>query len=88
MDAVIETQPFTVADGEGYRQRALKTGAEFLKAVDAILPVLRAGREQSERDGRVPDASVEAMIDAGCSAASRRCSTAVWNSRRRTSSTA
>ena len=65
MDAVIETPPFTVADGEAYRQRALKAGAEFLNAVDAILPVLRAGREQSERDGRVPDASVEAMIEAG-----------------------
>lgn len=65
MNAVIETRPFAVTDGEAYRQRALKAGEQFLKAVDAILPVLRAGREQSERDSRVCDASVEAMIEAG-----------------------
>ncbi|NUY04939.1 acyl-CoA dehydrogenase [Paraburkholderia youngii] len=65
MNAVIETQPFAATEGEAYRQRALKAGEAFLKAVDAILPVLRAGREQSERECRVPDASVEAMLDAG-----------------------
>jgi len=65
MNAVIETQPFTATEGEAYRQRALKAGEAFLKAVDAILPVLRAGREQSERECRVPDASVEAMLEAG-----------------------
>jgi len=60
-----ESSTFTVNDGEAYRQRALKSGEEFLKAVDAILPVVRAGCEQSERDSRVPDASVDAMIKAG-----------------------
>lgn len=65
MNAVIETRPFAVTDGEAYRQRAQKAGEAFLKAVDAILPVLRAGREQSERECRVPDASVEAMLEAG-----------------------
>ncbi|WP_244817478.1 acyl-CoA dehydrogenase [Caballeronia sp. Lep1P3] len=65
MDAVIETRPFTVTEGEVYRQRALEAGQAFLKAIDAIAPVLRAGREQSERDCRVPDASVEAMLEAG-----------------------
>ncbi|WP_250456247.1 acyl-CoA dehydrogenase [Caballeronia sp. ATUFL_M2_KS44] len=65
MDAVIETRPFAVTEGEVYRQRALEAGQAFLKAIDAIAPVLRAGREQSERDCRVPDASVEAMLEAG-----------------------
>ncbi|WP_322057894.1 hypothetical protein [Paraburkholderia sp. J63] len=65
MSAVIETQPFTATDGKAYRQRALKAGEAFLKAVDAIVAVLRAGREQSERECRVPAASVEAMLEAG-----------------------
>ncbi|HEX8786744.1 MAG TPA: acyl-CoA dehydrogenase, partial [Telluria sp.] len=65
MNAVIETRTFAVTEGEAYRQRALHAGKAFLKAVDAIVPVLRAGRDQSERDCRVPDASVEAMLEAG-----------------------
>lgn len=65
MKAVNDTQSFAVTDGEAYRQRALKAGEAFLKAVDAIVPVLRAGREQSERESRVPAASVEAMVEAG-----------------------
>jgi len=67
MTAVIQTEPksFKVDDGEAYRQRALKAGEKFLKAVDAILPVLRAGCQQSERESRVPDISVNAMIEAG-----------------------
>jgi len=65
MSAVIERKNFTAADGAAYHQRALKAGEDFLKAVDGIVPVLRAGRAQSEREGRVPDTSVDAMIEAG-----------------------
>lgn len=65
MNTMTETKSFTTAEGEAYRQRAIKAGQEFLQAVDAIAPVLRAGCAESERDGQVPLASVEAMTRAG-----------------------
>lgn len=52
-------------DGEAYRERAQRVGREFVASVDRILPVIRAGREESERLGMVSPASVTAMVDAG-----------------------
>jgi len=52
-------------DGETYRQRAYAEGRTFLKAVDAILPSIAARREESERFGKVPDATVAEMREAG-----------------------
>ncbi len=51
--------------GEAYRERALAAGREFLERVDAILPLARSGREQSEREGVVPRRTVDAMAEAG-----------------------
>lgn len=72
MNAVHEPQRFAgpaaaqaAQSGKAYHQRALADADSFLAAVDAIAPVLRAGREVSEREGRVPDASVQAMAQAG-----------------------
>jgi 3-hydroxy-9,10-secoandrosta-1,3,5(10)-triene-9,17-dione monooxygenase len=65
VNAIPETKTLPIADGEAYHQRALKAGEQFLKAVDAILPVIRAGSAQSERESGVPKASVDAMIEAG-----------------------
>jgi len=48
-----------------YRDRAVQAGADFLDKVDGILDIIRAGRELSESQGHVPDASVEAMISTG-----------------------
>ncbi|PUE51034.1 acyl-CoA dehydrogenase [Limnohabitans sp. 2KL-1] len=48
-----------------YRERAQKSGREFVAAVDSILPIVRAGRDESERLGKVSDASVQAMVDIG-----------------------
>jgi 3-hydroxy-9,10-secoandrosta-1,3,5(10)-triene-9,17-dione monooxygenase len=53
------------SDGNAYRARALSAGRQFLERVDAILPLLRAGRQQSEQQGVVPHASVQAMAEAG-----------------------
>lgn len=52
-------------DGAAYRERALERGSEFVAAVEKILPVIRKGRPESERLGRVADASVAAMREAG-----------------------
>jgi 3-hydroxy-9,10-secoandrosta-1,3,5(10)-triene-9,17-dione monooxygenase len=65
MTTVSDTKSFAVPDGPAYRQRALQAGEKFLRDVDAILPVLRAGCAQSDRESRVPQASVDAMIKAG-----------------------
>jgi len=48
-----------------YRERALACGREFVAAVENIIPIIRAGREESERLGRVADASVAAMREVG-----------------------
>lgn len=53
------------ADWSDYRERAIAEGQKFLDAVDGILDTIRAGRLISENEGRVPDASVEAMIGTG-----------------------
>lgn len=52
-------------DWSGYRERALSEGQRFLERVDGILEVVRAGRAASESQGRVPDASVAAMVSTG-----------------------
>ena len=52
-------------DWSEYRNRALTEGKKFLTAVDGILDVVRAGRSVSEKQGRVPDRSVDAMISTG-----------------------
>lgn len=60
--------PHVVADvlgDEDYATRAQRVGAEYLAAVDEILDVVKAGRAETERIGRVPDATVEAMTRAG-----------------------
>ena len=51
--------------GEAYRERAYAAGREFLAAVDAILPIIRAGRLETEQIGMVPDRAVAAMVEAG-----------------------
>lgn len=48
-----------------YRERALAAGREFLARVDAMLPLAREGRGQSERDGVVCQRTVDAMVEAG-----------------------
>ncbi|MDQ0826064.1 3-hydroxy-9,10-secoandrosta-1,3,5(10)-triene-9,17-dione monooxygenase [Arthrobacter sp. B2I5] len=52
-------------DWSEYRRRALDEGAKYLAEVDGILDTVRAGRHLSEQDGRVPDATVAAMISTG-----------------------
>jgi len=52
-------------DWTEYRERAISEGDKFLAAVDSALDVLRENRFVSEKEGRVPDSSVEAMIDTG-----------------------
>lgn len=67
-----ETQTATVdfsgprtQDWSDYRNRALEEGRIFLEKVDGILDIVRAGAHESETAGRVPDATVQAMIDTG-----------------------
>ncbi|QCY14750.1 acyl-CoA dehydrogenase [Pseudomonas sp. MPC6] len=48
-----------------YRERALNAGKAFIKAVDEAVPAIRQRRFESESLGRVPDATVQAMVDAG-----------------------
>ncbi|GAA1787611.1 flavin-dependent monooxygenase [Pseudarthrobacter sulfonivorans] len=52
-------------DWSDYRNRAITEGKKYLAAVDGILDVVRAGRPLSEKEGRVPDSSVNAMISTG-----------------------
>lgn len=52
-------------DWSEYRERALTEGKKYLAAVEGILDTIRAGRQVSEAQGRVPDSSVEAMISTG-----------------------
>src|SRR5690606_25798409 len=52
-------------DWSDYRARAVEEGRRFLGRVEDILDTVRAGREVSEAEGRVPDATVEAMIGTG-----------------------
>lgn len=70
MSAVLAERPpadagAAAAAADHYRARALAAGRRYLQQVDAILPTLRAGREQSEHDGVVPQRSVDAMAAAG-----------------------
>jgi len=53
------------ADWTEYRERAVEEGARYLDSVESVLDTIRAGREVSEKEGRVPDSSVEAMISTG-----------------------
>jgi 3-hydroxy-9,10-secoandrosta-1,3,5(10)-triene-9,17-dione monooxygenase len=55
----------TTADNTSYRESALAAGKAFVQAVEAIVPLVRAHRTESERLGRVADASVAAMTEAG-----------------------
>ncbi|WP_104054936.1 MULTISPECIES: acyl-CoA dehydrogenase [unclassified Arthrobacter] len=52
-------------DWSAYRERALSAGQDYLAAVDGILEGVRSRREQSEAEGRVPDATVRDMIGTG-----------------------
>ncbi|MGF9648337.1 hypothetical protein AAIH32_10205 [Pseudarthrobacter oxydans] len=52
-------------DWSDYRRRAIDEGEKYLAAVDGIIDTVRAGRHLSEEEGRVPDATVEAMISTG-----------------------
>lgn len=52
-------------DWTAYRERAQNAGREFVAAIDRILPIIRAGRDESERLGKVAQASVDAMVEAG-----------------------
>ncbi|MDO1484616.1 acyl-CoA dehydrogenase [Rhodococcus rhodochrous] len=67
-DASTPVTDFSAARGENwteYRERAIEEGQQFLEKVDDILTIVRAGRDISETEGRVPDATVDAMIDTG-----------------------
>jgi 3-hydroxy-9,10-secoandrosta-1,3,5(10)-triene-9,17-dione monooxygenase len=55
----------TGATPEQYSQRAYQVGARYLTDVDSILEEIRAARAETERLGRVPDATVAAMTSAG-----------------------
>ncbi|MDO1484630.1 acyl-CoA dehydrogenase [Rhodococcus rhodochrous] len=67
----LETNPSSLAStddlasGEEYAARAYRVGAQYLADVDDILDIVRAGRAETERLNRVPDATVEAMTRAG-----------------------
>ena len=52
-------------DWRAYRERAQSVGRQFVADVDRILPILRAGRAVSEREGKVAQASVDAMVEIG-----------------------
>ncbi|MDO5699089.1 MAG: hypothetical protein Q4G51_14060 [Dermatophilus congolensis] len=52
-------------DWSEYRERAIEEGRVYLEKVDAALDIIRAGAAESEAEGRVPDASVQAMIETG-----------------------
>src|SRR5690606_14596157 len=45
--------------------RAYAAGRRLVAAVEKAADVLSAGADDSERDGRVPDKSVDAMVEAG-----------------------
>lgn len=53
------------SDREQYIQRAEQAGKQYLEAVDAILATVRAGRAETETNGRVSDRTVAAMTEAG-----------------------
>lgn len=48
-----------------YRNRAYAAGRRFLDAVDRITDGIRTRRDEGERIGKVPQASVDALIEAG-----------------------
>lgn len=52
-------------DWSEYRRRALDEGEKYLAAVDGIIDTVRAGRDLSEQEGRVPEATVAAMVSTG-----------------------
>lgn len=52
-------------DWSAYRERAQAAGRDFVAAVERILPTVRAGRDLSERQGKVAEASVQAMEEIG-----------------------
>lgn len=52
-------------DWSDYRRRAIAEGQKFLTAVDGILDQVRADSHQSEENGKVPDSTVEAMVNTG-----------------------
>ena len=58
-------QPWVGSDWSEYSARAYAAGREFVAAVDKIIPTIKAGRVESERLGKVADASVAAMVEAG-----------------------
>jgi len=70
MSDSLETLTTTLAyarqqDWSTYRERALDAGRRYLEAVDGVLESIRSRRMQSEADGRVPDATVQDMVDTG-----------------------
>ncbi|WP_280502106.1 hypothetical protein [Nocardia farcinica] len=52
-------------DWSDYRARAVEEGRRFLGRVEDMLDTVRAVREESEAEVRVPDATVEAMFGTG-----------------------
>ncbi len=57
--------PSTAAERALYREGAYARGAQFLAEVKRIVPVIAAGRAESERLGKVAQASVDAMEEVG-----------------------
>lgn len=72
MNNVTKPEEGTVADPDArhrdwsdYRTRAIEAGQEYLSRVDGILESVAERRTQSERDGRVPDETVQDMVSTG-----------------------
>lgn len=53
------------AGNADYRERAYANGRAFVQAVDGILDGVRSRRSEAEMLGKVPDASVQDMVQAG-----------------------
>lgn len=52
-------------DWSDYRERALAAGSAYLTQVNSVVESIASRREQSEREGRVSDATVQDMISTG-----------------------
>jgi len=57
--------PARARDWSAYRERALSEGQKYLEKIDSVLDSIASRSDQSERDGRVSDATVQDMISTG-----------------------
>ena len=61
MSAVM-SEPSSPSNAE-YFERATRVGRQFVQDVEGILPIIKRNRMESDRLGRVPDESVQAMTE-------------------------